>query len=135
MVRRAGGRGRVDVNGRSPTRKEGVEQERVTGLGRSPARPFCNSISEILKMSPRFCNMPDAVNNDVQVEVAKGSHHLPIPWPWPTRWAGMGTGCHQGRWQSLRMLFVRCSENSYSKASQEVDMHSRCYKGAKPVGD
>ena len=30
---------------------------------------------------------PDAMNNNVQVGVAKGSHHPPNRWPWPTRWA------------------------------------------------
>ena len=97
MVRRAGVGGRVDVCGRSPTRKEGVEEERVPGLGRSPGRPFCNPISRFLKMSPGFCNTSDAVNNNVQVTAAAGSHHLPIPWPWPTRWAGMGRSCCRGR--------------------------------------
>jgi len=34
-------------------------------------------------MSHDFFNTSDAVNNDVQVEVAEGSHHVPIPWAWP----------------------------------------------------
>lgn len=97
MVRRAGVAGRGDVGGRSPTRKERPEEERVPGLGSSPARPFCNPISEILKMSPRFCSTPDAVNNDVQAGTAAGSHHHPNRWPWPTRWAGAGTNCRTGR--------------------------------------
>ena len=62
--------------------------------------PFCNSISEISKMSPRFCNTPNAMdvgNNGVQVRAAAGSHHPPNPWPWPTRGAWAGTSCHQGR--------------------------------------
>jgi len=79
--------GRVDVCGRSPTRKKRHEEERVPGPGRSPGRPFCTSISEILKMLPRFCNTPDAVKDDVQVAAAASSHHLPIPWPWPIGWA------------------------------------------------
>ena len=44
-------------------------------------------------MLPSFCNSPDAVdmvNNDVQVEMAEGSPHAPIPWPWPTRWGLTG---------------------------------------------
>lgn len=66
---------------RSPTRKEGAEEGRVPGLGRSPFRPFCNPISEILKMSHGIGDTPNAVNNDVQVRAAAGSHHLPIRWP------------------------------------------------------
>jgi len=50
-----------------------------------------------LKMSHGFCNTSDVVNNDVQVEMAAGSHHLPNRWPWPTRWAGAGTSCRQRR--------------------------------------
>jgi hypothetical protein len=38
-------------------------------------------------MSHRFGNTPNAVNNNVQVAVAEGSHYTPIPWPWPLRWA------------------------------------------------
>ena len=87
MVRRAGVAGSVDVCGKSPTRKEGVEEERVPGPGRSPGRPFCNSISEILMMLHGFRNTPNAMNNDVQVEPAASSHHFPNPWPWPNRWA------------------------------------------------
>jgi len=68
-------------------KKEGVEQERVPGLGRSPFGSFGSLISEILKMSHGLCNSPDAVNNVVQVRAAAGSHHVPIPWPWPNRWA------------------------------------------------
>ncbi len=64
-----------------------LEEGRVPGLGRSPARPFRTSISEILKMSPGFYNSPDAVNNDVQVRAADGSHHVPTLRPWPHRWA------------------------------------------------
>ncbi len=79
--------GRVDVSGRSPTQKDRVEEERSPWSGRSPFRLFCFSISEILEMSHRFCDTPDAVNNDVQVGAAAGSHLAPIPWPWPTRWA------------------------------------------------
>lgn len=48
-------------------------------------------------MSPRFGNTPDAVNNDVQIRAAAGSHHPPNPWPWPTRWAYVGTSCRRGR--------------------------------------
>ncbi len=44
-----------------------------------------------------FCNTPRAVNNDVQVGAAEGSHHVPNRWPWPTRWACTGTSCSQGR--------------------------------------
>ncbi len=86
MGRRAGV-GRVDVNGRSPAQKDSSEEERVPGLGRSPARPFCTSISEILKMSHGIGDTPDAVNNNVQVRAAAGSHNVPNPWPWPHRWA------------------------------------------------
>ena len=37
-----------------------------------------------------FCNIQNTagvVTNDVQVRAAEGFHHVPIPWPWPTRWA------------------------------------------------
>ena len=48
-------------------------------------------------MSHGFCDTPDAVNNDVLVGAAEGSHHPPNPWPWPTRGAGRGTSCRTGR--------------------------------------
>ncbi len=95
VVRRACVGGRVDVCGRSHTRKKRPEEERVPGPCRSHAKPFCNSISGFLKMSHRFDNTPNAVNNDVQVRAAAGSHHLPTPWPWPHRWAWVGTGCRR----------------------------------------
>lgn len=78
------------------------ERDRMVGSpwpGRSPARPFCSLISGFPRMLHRFGNTPDAmdvVNNDGQVAAAD-PHHLPTPWPWPTRWAGVGTSCRQGR--------------------------------------
>jgi hypothetical protein len=86
-VRRAGVAGRVDLWRRSPAQKDRAEQERVPGLGRSPFRPFCFSISEFSKMSHNFGNTPNAVNNNVQVGAADDSHRPPNPWPWPHRWA------------------------------------------------
>ena len=41
-------------------------------------------------MLHRIGGTPNAMNNDVQVEMAEGSHHAPIPWPWPTRWGLTG---------------------------------------------
>jgi hypothetical protein len=71
-------------------------EERVPGLGRSPARPFCNSISGFSRMPHGISGTSDAVNNDVRVRAAAGSHHPPNPWPWPHRWACVGTSCRTG---------------------------------------
>ncbi len=86
MGRRAGVGGRVDVCAKESHKKEEARGGESTGLGRSPFGSFCTSISLILKMSHRFCDTPDAVNNNVQIGMAARSHHLPNPWPWPTRW-------------------------------------------------
>jgi hypothetical protein len=56
----------------------------------------CNSL--MLKRSPSFCMSQKpvgAVYNDVQIKAATDSHHPPNRWPWPHRWACVGTGCRQ----------------------------------------
>lgn len=113
-MRRADVGGRVDVRAKESHKREGAEGERVPGSGRSPAGPYFTPICEILKMSLRICKTPDAVNNDVQVRAAAGSHHLPTLRPWPTRAAWKGRSCRQRRegYRVVQVLVISRQEKA-----------------------